>query len=135
MKTGRKPDVARSEAQKHHAAKERQRYQSLPKEKRQEIVQTRDRQAQQEADARRHERDKPKRLAKQKDWQKRTWEEQAPKRKARAVAQLKGKASACAKCGSTRNLEAHHPDHSKPSRIVTLCAKCHGGETSKEQQS
>lgn len=31
----------------------------------------------------------------------------------------------CEICGSTRKLERHHPDYSKPSEFVTLCKKCH----------
>lgn len=31
----------------------------------------------------------------------------------------------CLKCGSTENLQRHHPDYSKQLEIVTLCAKCH----------
>jgi len=33
--------------------------------------------------------------------------------------------SNCNFCGSTNNLEKHHPDYSKPSWVVTLCRKCH----------
>lgn len=31
----------------------------------------------------------------------------------------------CEKCGSTENLEKHHPDYSKPIEIMTLCKDCH----------
>jgi hypothetical protein len=31
----------------------------------------------------------------------------------------------CELCGSTQNLERHHPDYSNPLKIVTLCIKCH----------
>lgn len=31
----------------------------------------------------------------------------------------------CSLCGSTENLERHHPDYSKPLEIVTLCESCH----------
>jgi hypothetical protein len=91
-------------------------------------VESRDREAQRQADERRYERDKPKRIEKQKKVNAKNWEKDAPKRKARAAAALKGKASACANCGSTKNLEGHHPDYSKPSKVQTLCSKCHGAQ-------
>jgi hypothetical protein len=31
----------------------------------------------------------------------------------------------CSKCGSTENLERHHPDYSKPLEFIVLCRKCH----------
>ncbi len=31
----------------------------------------------------------------------------------------------CTRCGSTENLERHHPDYSQPLNIVTLCPQCH----------
>lgn len=31
----------------------------------------------------------------------------------------------CEFCGSTKNLEAHHPDYAYPQIIVTACTKCH----------
>jgi hypothetical protein len=31
----------------------------------------------------------------------------------------------CEHCGSTNNLQKHHPDYSKPLEIVTLCRDCH----------
>lgn len=34
-------------------------------------------------------------------------------------------AKACDICGSTRNLEYHHPDYSKPLEVVPLCRSCH----------
>jgi len=34
-------------------------------------------------------------------------------------------APCCSKCGSTENLEHHHPDYSKPLEYVTLCRHCH----------
>jgi hypothetical protein len=33
--------------------------------------------------------------------------------------------SNCLMCGSTENLEKHHPDYEQPSWILTLCQKCH----------
>jgi hypothetical protein len=30
----------------------------------------------------------------------------------------------CEDCGTTLNLEHHHPDYSKPTLTVTLCGKC-----------
>jgi len=33
--------------------------------------------------------------------------------------------SVCSKCGSTENLERHHPDYSKPNLVETVCRMCH----------
>lgn len=35
------------------------------------------------------------------------------------------KAPACERCGSSAVLEAHHPDHRRPLRVVWLCRPCH----------
>jgi len=34
----------------------------------------------------------------------------------------------CKICGSTENLQRHHPDYSKPLEVVTLCRTCHLGK-------
>jgi hypothetical protein len=31
----------------------------------------------------------------------------------------------CSACGSTNNLERHHPDYTRPHKIVILCRDCH----------
>lgn len=31
----------------------------------------------------------------------------------------------CQQCGSTSNLNRHHPDYSKPYEVIILCSKCH----------
>jgi hypothetical protein len=31
----------------------------------------------------------------------------------------------CFHCGSTENLQKHHPDYSKPKYIITVCKSCH----------
>ena len=31
----------------------------------------------------------------------------------------------CEFCGSTKNLQRHHPNYNKPLWIITLCAECH----------
>jgi len=31
----------------------------------------------------------------------------------------------CEVCGSTHNLQRHHPDYSKPLEVMTLCRDCH----------
>lgn len=35
------------------------------------------------------------------------------------------KGTICSKCGSNKNIEAHHPDYSKPYEVVWLCASHH----------
>lgn len=34
-------------------------------------------------------------------------------------------ASNCLFCGSTKNLERHHPDYDKPLEVITMCRRCH----------
>jgi len=31
----------------------------------------------------------------------------------------------CSRCGSANLLERHHPDYSRPTMVVILCAQCH----------
>lgn len=31
----------------------------------------------------------------------------------------------CSTCGSTKNLQLHHPDYTKPLKTITLCVYCH----------
>lgn len=33
--------------------------------------------------------------------------------------------SCCEECGSTENLQKHHPNYSKPMEVKTLCVTCH----------
>lgn len=33
--------------------------------------------------------------------------------------------SQCTFCNSTKNLERHHPNYSKPLEVITLCKRCH----------
>lgn len=40
----------------------------------------------------------------------------------------------CARCGSTRKLEAHHSDYSKPYDVEWLCLKCHKKEHAAQKQ-
>ena len=34
----------------------------------------------------------------------------------------------CQRCGSTRNVEAHHADYSKPREVEWVCRPCHREE-------
>lgn len=133
MKTGRKPSANRSPAAKRHAAAERARYQSLSPAAKRDIVKNRDREAQRQADARRYERDRDKRIEGQKEINRKTWERDAPKRKARAAAALLPKPTSCSKCGARGGrIERHHPDHSQPTKTIPLCPTCHGKTQRKE---
>lgn len=40
----------------------------------------------------------------------------------------------CSRCGSNKNIEKHHPDHSQPFLFVVLCSQCHAKETRREKQ-
>lgn len=44
----------------------------------------------------------------------------------RAQRKISVEGRACATCGSTENLERHHPDYRRPLHIVVLCKPCHG---------
>lgn len=41
------------------------------------------------------------------------------------------RATSCQVCGSDRNIEAHHPDYSKPLDVRWLCKRCHRKEDEK----
>ena len=43
----------------------------------------------------------------------------------RAIRRGELRREACAKCGSTNLLEAHHPDYSEQLNVVWLCMDCH----------
>lgn len=34
----------------------------------------------------------------------------------------------CTRCDSTKNIDGHHPDYSKPDCVIWLCRKCHRNE-------
>jgi hypothetical protein len=60
------------------------------------------------------------------------WAERNPEKKAAATAAGNAvrdgklvRTYVCAVCGSTKNVEAHHEDYSKPLEIVELCKKHH----------
>jgi hypothetical protein len=36
------------------------------------------------------------------------------------------RAKSCEKCGAVGELEMHHPDYLRPTRVQWLCLKCHG---------
>lgn len=127
MKTGRKPSRTDPEARR-RALKERARYRSKSKAERENIVDSRDRDAQQKADQRRHERDKPKRLAKQREQNAKERSEGRPQLKARAKAYMEHgspKKFRCAECGDKAS-GFHHPDYDNPEKVTALCSKCHG---------
>lgn len=102
-----RPARNKSAAAKKHAAQEKARYNKLPVSKRKSIVQTRDKEAQRKADA--------KRLATQ-----RTERNQYHKEQAAAVKKVPpgGK---CSSCGSTKNVERHHIG----GKVTKLCPTCH----------
>lgn len=129
MKTGRKPSRT-DDASRKRALRERARYRSKSKAEREAIVDNRDRGAQQEADARRYERDKPKRLEKQARQNDKERSEGRPQLKARAKAYLKHgspKNKKCANCGA-QAAGYHHDDYSKAEKVTPLCPKCHGSK-------
>ena len=34
----------------------------------------------------------------------------------------------CVKCGKTKKIHGHHPDYSKPLKVIWLCVSCHKKE-------
>jgi len=126
MKTGRKGST--DTASRRKALKERLRYQAKSKAQREAVVDNRDRGAQQAADARRHERDKPTRLAKQRAQNQKERDEDRPQLRARAKAYLKHgppSAKTCSSCGA-KAAGYHHSDYNKAEEVTPLCASCHG---------
>lgn len=60
--------------------------------------------------------------------QKKYYENNKDKVKAHAIASRykdRIKKSECENCGDTDQLHMHHPDHSKPLEVITLCVSCH----------
>jgi len=50
-----------------------------------------------------------------------------PEKYARKIAyDTYGTAERCEECGSTYKVEWHHPDYSKPLKVIPLCKTCHG---------
>lgn len=41
----------------------------------------------------------------------------------------------CSVCGSTENVQAHHPDYKKPTEIIWLCRPCHFAEHKRIKES
>ena len=61
-------------------------------------------------------------LRKQREYREKTKEKKKAQNLAHTSIPLDDK---CSSCGSTENLERHHPDYSKPLEVVTLCQSCH----------
>jgi len=55
------------------------------------------------------------------------------KKRCRCIAGYYPMAKQCNICGSTENLERHHPDYSKPKIFETLCRDCHNKITKCER--
>lgn len=106
-----------------HREAARRWYQSLSSKARRDYVRRRDQDAQREADNRRYANDNGKRDAAR---AKRKVAEPSQVKQARNIAQRQTPlAKSCAECGARMNLERHHPSYKNPTRVVTLCSKCH----------
>lgn len=132
---GRPPSPGQSATQRAHAEREAERYQALPKEKRQAIVQTRDRGAQQAADARRYDRSRDQRVAAQvaRDRHHRATGDDVQQRRARAIAQVAlstgrlVKPATCEVKGCNEPpTEMHHNDYNNPLDVKHVCSTHHG---------
>lgn len=88
-------------------AASRKEYQSKTPAERTAIVQSRNKEVQRRADAKRYAKSKTER-------------DTYHREQARKVAGVKVP-SKCSSCGSTQNVERHH----RGSKVVALCAKCH----------
>lgn len=44
------------------------------------------------------------------------------------------KPTKCQKCGNKGDIQAHHPDYSKPLEVIFLCNKCHKEEHKKDNK-
>jgi hypothetical protein len=130
MTAGRPPASSQTPAQRKHAAQEQARYQAMPPSAKKDVVRNRDREAQQAADNRRHERHRDERNAKNSQRQREAGNTTEVKARATvAVAKATGRLkqpAKCQSCGKTGPTEAHHADHSKPLDVTWKCSTCHG---------
>jgi hypothetical protein len=78
--------------------------------------------------AREWRRNNPEKYHKGSELAKRWQHNNIEKHRAQEYARKVPISSNCFKCGSTTQLERHHPDYSKPLEIVTLCDSCHKRE-------
>jgi transcription elongation factor Elf1 len=54
-------------------------------------------------------------------------------RNAIAAGRIK-RAQICSKCGSQKNIQAHHPDYSQPFQVEWFCSQCHAAHHRLERE-
>lgn len=116
---GRPVENTGHDAQAHREAARRW-YQRLSRPQRREYASRRDQGAQREADNRRYRNSQQLRDVARAD--RADPVKESARAKAADIPIPPG--TRCADCGAVKNLERHHPDHSKPSQVRILCSTC-----------